>query len=607
MGWYEKYQSKNKKYANVHDLSKKPRRQVKKDKDYLTTEEKKENIKKWTTFFRRNLHIFVDWYLGVELYFFQIVTLYLMNIHPSFVMIASRGTSKSFMVALYCIATAILKPNSLIVVAAGSKKQANLIIKNKIEKELYRNYPLIAREISKIRFDQGEGEVLFFNGSSIIVVPASDNARGHRSTLNIYEEFRLIDKNILDSIFSPFLISRQAPYLKKDKYKHLLEEPQEIYISSAWYKNGHYMWETVKEHADGMLSDFENSSTGVLAFDYLLTTYHGLKTKKQIEKEKKKLDDVTFMLEYENIMFGESANAFFKYNMFKRNQKIKKAFYPIKNVDFISQKEKTKDPKNKYNIKRQDGEIRIVSVDVSSVGREENDNSVISCARLLPTKDGYERQVCYIESHSGGTNTRQALRIKQIFNDFEGDYIVLDTQTVGLFLYDELGKIIFDEERDIEYPPYIYCKYSEDDEDLKNRTVNTDGLPVIFSLKAYAKLNSNIALEMRNALQKDKIKFLIDFTDAESYLSKTSKEYRDANDVELQNWFEQPYLETTLMINETVNLEYEVKDGNIKVKEVGSARKDRYSSVSYMNYFASILEKELDTEESEYDFVFSYS
>jgi len=423
----------------------------------------------------------------------------------------------------------------------------------------------------------------------------------HRATLNIYEEFRLIDKPILDSIFSPFLISRQAPFLKKEKYKHLLEEPQEIYISSAWYKNNHYMWDTVQDHANEMLNNFEEHDMGILAFDYLLSIYHGLKTKKQIDKERKKTDEITFMLEYENIMFGENANAFFKYEMFKRNQTLKKAFYPLKNIDALAKK------KNPFDLKKQDGEIRVVSVDISAVAGENNDNSVIICTRLLPSSEGYERQICYIESFNGGTNTIQALRIKQIFNDFNGDYIVLDTQNVGIFLYDELGKIIYDEERNIEYPSYIYSKFNEDDEDLRKRTINRNGLPVIYSIKASAQLNSDIALKMRDTLQRNLIKFLIDSNEAERYLSKAIKEYNESEDPEIHNWYEMPYIETVLMINETVNLEYQIKDGKVKVSEVSNARKDRYTSLSYMNFFASILEKDLVSQDSDYDFVFSYS
>ena len=45
-----------------------------------------------------------------------------------------------------------------------------------------------------------------------------------------------------------------------------------------------------------------------------------------------------------------------------------------------------------------------------------------------------------------------------------------------------------------------------------------------------------------------------------------------------------PYVQTSLMINELVNLEHEVKNGNIKISEKSGMRKDRYSSLGY-NYW----------------------
>lgn len=600
MAHYVNYENEYRKYSHSPNLAMKPRRQIIKNKDYLTVKEKRKNIILWNTFFRRNIHIFIDWYLGVELFVFQKIALYFINIHPSFMIIASRGSSKSYMIALYCIAVSILWPGSMIVIGAGTKKQANLIIKEKIKKELLK-YPNIAREILDIKVGANEGEVFFHNGSSIVVVPASDGARGHRSTLNIYEEFRLIDKTILDSVFAPFLFSRQPPYLKKKKYKHLIEQPREVYISSAWFKSGHYMWDRIQSHAANMINYFDGYEKGILAFDYLLTIHEGLKTKETIEKERREIDEITFMLEYENIMYGENVNSFFKYEMFRRNQKLKKAFYPMRNIDYINRK------RNPYAIKKQNGEIRIVSVDISAVSGDANDNSVITCARLLPISGGYERQVCYVESYAGGTHTFHTLRIKQIFEDFKADYIVLDVRNMGLYVYDELGKITFDEERNKEHPAYTYCKYSENDKDLVDRTSNASGLPVIFGIKATAELNSDIALSMRDVLQRNKIKFLMDQNKAERYLHRTIKEYKNSESPSIHNWFEMPYIETTLMINETVNLEHQISGNYIKLIKKSTARMDRYSSLSYMNYFASILEKDLDTSDSDYDFVFIHS
>lgn len=61
------------------------------------------------------------------------------------------------------------------------------------------------------------------------------------------------------------------------------------------------------------------------------------------------------------------------------------------------------------------------------------------------------------------------------------------------------------------------------------------------------------------------------------------------------------YVQITLLINEMINLEAEYNDnGQVKLKEPKSKRKDRYSSVAYGNYVATLLERKLN-KQTEYD------
>lgn len=63
------------------------------------------------------------------------------------VIVACRATSKSFVIAVFACIKAILYPNSLIVIASATKKQASLIVTEKIVKELMPNSPNLRREI----------------------------------------------------------------------------------------------------------------------------------------------------------------------------------------------------------------------------------------------------------------------------------------------------------------------------------------------------------------------------------------------------------------------------------------------------------------------------
>ena len=73
-----------------------------------------EGMKIWTSFYRANLHRFCIDYLQLNLYPFQIIMLYLMNIMYSTCFICARGLSKSYTTAVFLCARAILYPGLML-------------------------------------------------------------------------------------------------------------------------------------------------------------------------------------------------------------------------------------------------------------------------------------------------------------------------------------------------------------------------------------------------------------------------------------------------------------------------------------------------------------
>lgn len=236
----------------------------------------------------------------------------------------------------------------------------------------------------------------------------------------ILDEFRLLKKEIVDTIFTPFLYVRQAPFKKLKEYSdYPEEEPRKFSISSAGFKSEWWYKETILAIKD-MIAE---KKVGFFCTDYLVSVKHGIQTKKQMEEARKTSDPISFSMEYENIPAGQSNKAYFKIGMFPRV--IKKAFYPLRD-DLIPLK------KNPYAMPKQKNEFRVISVDIASRDNKINDNSVISCTRLLPTHKGYQRDVVYMESSHGQNVISQSLRIKDIFFDFESDYLVLDLAQNGI-------------------------------------------------------------------------------------------------------------------------------------------------------------------------------
>ena len=57
------------------------------------------------------------------------------------------------------------------------KHTVELLIKEKIEKELIKSSPNLQREIKKISTSNNNVEVQFWNGSTFVVSPANDDAK----------------------------------------------------------------------------------------------------------------------------------------------------------------------------------------------------------------------------------------------------------------------------------------------------------------------------------------------------------------------------------------------------------------------------------------------
>lgn len=66
---------------------------IKKAKKATTSRTKRfmDNLEDWVAYWRANPHRFITDYLGLRLYDFQKVLIYMMFKYPSFILVASRG------------------------------------------------------------------------------------------------------------------------------------------------------------------------------------------------------------------------------------------------------------------------------------------------------------------------------------------------------------------------------------------------------------------------------------------------------------------------------------------------------------------------------------
>ena len=536
----------------------------------------------WMTFFRRNLHRCAEDYFQIPLYPYQEIMLYELGVSESVVVDACRAAAKSFIIALYGCCMCVLYPGISIVACSATKGQSKLMIRKKIQQELMRMSPVLQREIKNIRENNTDAYVEFQNGSVFQIVAASDNARGNRANIVIYEEARQINKFIIDSVISPFLVPRKPQYEMNPYYDGRVKpvEPQEIYISSSWYFD-HWFSQYSIQIGKQMINGDESSC--LMAFDLSLPLRHGIKTVKSIQRDQKKFDPTTFDIEYRNAMPRENMGAYFTRSMLISRQTLQRAAYPKE----IGAK------KNKYAIPKQDGEVRVLSIDIAAAEGTENDNTIMTCLRAFKQKSdesnsiGFHITLPYIEHKQGGDAIKQCIRMKQLFYSFDADYVVMDLKSIGIPFYDILARVLYDPENDCEYPPWKCFNLP----DIANRIDSPGAQEIIYGIRGSSQLNSDMATNLRMLFMNKDIELLLGMNDAVEFLQDKYPDYSDDGNADIQIFYESPYLETALLIDEMSKLKYEkmANTGLIRLSELAGKRKDRYSSLTMGCYFISLL------------------
>lgn len=558
----------------------------------------KEKLKEWVGFYRENPHRFAEDYLGVKLKTFQKILVYLCFKYPFFTFLASRGLGKSWLIALIAIIKCILYPGSRVVIASGTKGQAEKIIDNKIKQDFWENYPNVRKEIAEVTTSQRKTSVTFHNGSVILAVTANDNARGERANLIIVDEHRLIKKEVYEKVIEPFATYlRQPGYLSKEEYKGVKDVPNQIiYMSSAWYKN-HWIFNDANDCVNAMI-DGKNTRF-ITAIPYHLGIKENIINPLVIKNtmSKSDFDPISFGMEYKCQFFGEASGALLKLADFDKNRKLTHAYIPRPDYAIAEDITKYGKPRPKHYPK-QDDELRIISIDVSLMPGQKNDNTIVSFLRLLPAKNGayYNKQLVNTIAMNGLHSDIQAKYIKRWFYDFSADYIVMDTNGNGLSIFDSLAKVSYDEETGQEYP--AFSSFNKDEYD--DRVLDDDPDNVVFAINPNVDVNHNAAMRLKSNLERGRLSLLVDVNLALSNLYKGKDSKILSIDEEAEQL--QPYVSTTMMINECISLEIKnVKGRFIALVESGTARKDRYSSLAYGIYFASILEEELEEEDENYN------
>lgn len=548
----------------------------------------------WCAYYRSNPHRFAHDYLHLNLHLFQKILLVMMNWSSTTVFIGSRGIGKSFLSAVFCVIRCILYPGTKICIASGTRGQAINVLE-KIILELKPNSPELAMEIDdkQTKINGTNAQIVFRNSSYIKVVTASDSARGNRANLLLLDEFRMIAKDVIDTILRKFLTQKRMPRyeaLTKEERKaeYAKEKNKTMYLSSAYFVD-HWSYLKCTDTCRFMIDDRKKQF--VCGLPYQLSVSEGLLDAETVADEMAETDfnEIKFQMEYEALWYGNTDGSFFDYNSISKNRKIK---YPMLPDNFAS---KLGNSQNVRIPPKLNGEIRILSADIALMTSRKNNNdaTAVFINQLMPTKAGrYTSNIVYADVCEGLRTDDQALMIRKLFDEYQCDYIVLDTNGIGLGVYDCLARDIVDTETGEIYPAVSCCNNSE----MAERCTVIGAEKVVWSIKASAQFNSDCAYLLREAFRSGRIRLLCTEYEADEILSdiRGYSSLSAAEKLELQ----MPYINTTLLVDELTKLQHEESGGKVRVFERTGMRKDRYSSLSYNYYVAVQLENKMSKRQS---------
>ena len=544
-------------------------------------------VNRWASFYRANPHRFAKDYLNIVLDKFQQIILCMMMRNSNAIYLASRGGGKSFLIAVFCCIQCILFPGSRICLASRTRKQATEIL-DKIKDSLMQNSANLRMEIRDVQINQANAYAEFKNGSKIVVVTAGENARHNRATVLVVDEFRMVDKNTIDTVLRKFLTSQREPgYLNKPEYKNApREKTKEIYASSCWYES-HWSYEFVRSYVVNMIN---GRSYFCCAMPYQLAIKEGRLDKERVEDEmtESTFDSIAFRIEMECLYFGQSDGGLYNFEDIDKNRKIELPYYP-KSDYRLTDKRLMIPPKKP-------GEIRILSADIALISSSvnKNDATAIFLNQMVPMTNGrYISNIVYAENSEGLRTDVQALRIRKLFDDFDGDYLAIDCRGLGVGVVDALMGNIYDSQNAVTYPA-LSCKNNEE---LAKRCVDPNAPQKIWAIQGSPEFNSQCAIGLREAIKQGTVRLLVSEYDADEILSGI-RGYTSLSPAEVVS-YKLPYIHTSLLINELVNLEYESKNNVIRVKEKPGERKDRYSSLSYNIWVAKALEREIAADNAQ--------
>lgn len=473
--------------------------------------------------------------------------------------VQSRGSGKTWLVALCCAAMCILYPGTICAVCSGTAMQATLVLqKLKMLADQNKN---LANEISSsnarslVQLSKDKGKCTFKNGSYIESF-SIESMRGQRAKIIVLDETALIPQEEQDAVVAPVKNYRRDISKTYDFEDYASKT---VCSTSACPKANTFYGDFIR-----VLKDMNKGDPGAFAcaLDYNAAAANGITDMEFFEKEKEKMPDSTFQMEYGSVFIGSDGNSALPFDLTAT----------CRTLDQIEM-EQPKNSKSKY----------VMCLDIATSTAKGSDNSILSVVKYTECKDGtYARKLVNMRSYNGKQLDYLADEVRRYYHlRFPNtERIVYDARGIGDSFDRFFDKEWIDPASGREFPPLAV-----DDEMVMNR----DAKQVLHPFRAVNTLNQRIYSNLRFAFEKKTIELPI-----QERTMRARQQEIENEDNRLSREEMAIFLETDALQFEMGNIVEKTSSSGNKTYDVSHAgqHKDRYSSLAMANDYISELEKE---------------
>ena len=384
----------------------------------------------------------------------------------------SRGFGKTWLAALAGFALCDLYPGTTVLVVSATAKQATLAL-GKL-KLLAEQNPHIANEISAanskslVQVSKDSSSCTLKNGSKLISA-SIDSARGIRAKIIIIDEALDVDQDELEAVVSPIRnTTREVCF----NYGFEDYPSKTVTITSACEKSNQYY--------DNFMKDVARMSKGdrtvfCCALDYRAAAANGITNMDFFIKEKERMPELTFQMEYGSKFVGANSNSALPFNLTT----------PCRTLEAIEM-EQPKNSKSRY----------VICIDIATSTAKGSDNTVVVVEKFTERADGsFAKKLVNIRSYNGKPLDYLADEVRRLYHlRFPNvEKIIYDARGLGDSFDRFFDKEWIDPLTGREYPPLVV-----DDE----QRMNPDAIQVLHPFRAVNTLNQRIYTNLRVALEK---------------------------------------------------------------------------------------------------------